>query len=70
MNGLSDTNQALLMLVAFVLVPVGTWAGLGFPTDKMALGTLTSSIIAGIILFIKEYAGTPVPSQPPAKPGP
>jgi cytosine/uracil/thiamine/allantoin permease len=60
------------MLVAFILVPVGTWAGLGFSTDKAALGLLASNIITGIVMFIKERAGVsvPIPTPPQPKPGP
>ena len=54
----------MIMLIAFVLVPLGTWSALGFPTDKAALGLLVSNIIAGILLFIKEISGTPsVPAK-------
>lgn len=69
MAGLTDSQQSYLMLVAFVLVPVGTWAGLGFPTDKAALGLLTSNIIAGIVLFIKERLGGAMPVKTPPQPG-
>lgn len=69
MPGLSDKQQAYLMLVAFILVPLGTWFGLGFPTDKSALGLLASNIVTGIVMFIKEWAGVQVPvSTPPAQP--
>lgn len=57
MDGLTDKQQALLMLFVFILVPVGTWAGLGFPLDRTAVGLLASDIIAGVILGIKEALG-------------
>lgn len=47
------------MVVAFVLTPIGTWMGIGFPTSHAALGVLGGSIISGVVLAIKEYIGTP-----------
>jgi hypothetical protein len=64
MSGLSNGQQALLMFFAFlipVLTSVSTWAALGMPTDRSALGILVSSIlggiVAGIIAFSKEILG-------------
>lgn len=59
---LSNMQQAIFVLVALILTPLGTWAAEGFPTDRTAVGVLVSLIIAGIILFIKEYLGSPVPT--------
>lgn len=41
------------MLLVLVLVPFTGWSALGFPTDNLALGALTSSVIAGVICFAK-----------------
>jgi hypothetical protein len=68
MPGLTDSQQSYFMLLAFILVPVGAWAGLGFPTDKTALGLLASNIITGIVMFVKERLGVPVPQIPQPKP--
>lgn len=54
---LSDTQQALLMFAAFVLPPVATWMGLGFPTGNVELGILGSSMVGGIIAGVKELLG-------------
>ena len=40
MNGLTNTQQAIIMLIAFLLPPIGVWMGLGFPVDRVALGIL------------------------------
>ncbi len=65
MSGLTDKQQALLVVVAFILAPIGIWMGLGFPTDRAAIGLLSSNIISGIILAIKEVFGTAVPQTQP-----
>lgn len=57
MEGLSNKQQAYLMLVAFVLMPISVWAGNGLPTDRASVGLLVSSICSGIVLFIKEMLG-------------
>jgi uncharacterized membrane protein YqaE (UPF0057 family) len=54
---LSDKQQALLMFAAFVLPPVATWMGLGFPVGNVELGILGSSMVGGIIAGIKELLG-------------
>lgn len=54
---LTDTQQAFFMLLIFILPPLSVWMGLGFPMDKAALGILGSSIVSGILVFIKEMAG-------------
>jgi len=67
--GLTDTQQAELTLVAFVLVPIAAWLSLGAPTTHTALAALGASIIIGVLLFFKEYLGINVPlpqtSTPP-----
>lgn len=65
-TGLSNQQQAIIILVAFVLVPISTWAAIDFPTDRTSLGVLTSSIIAEFLLFFKEWTGVQVtvPSTP------
>ena len=54
---LTDKQQAYLMLGIFILPALGTWMALGFPTGKTELGILGSSLISGIMAFIKELAG-------------
>lgn len=56
--GLSDRDQAILMLGVWILPPIITWAGLGYPTERVALGILGSAIGSGILNFIKEILGT------------
>lgn len=67
-NGLTDTQQAILMLVAFVLVPIIAWLSIGAPTTHIALAALCASILAGFVLFIKEYYGISVPTATPSTP--
>ena len=55
--GLTDKEQAFLMLFVFILPAIGVWAGLGFPTSREALGILASAIISGILVFLKEMLG-------------
>jgi len=69
MSGLSNTQQAFLMLAAFlipVLTSVSAWATLGMPTDRAALGTLVAAVLgnitAGLIVFSKEIAGGTAPT--------
>jgi hypothetical protein len=45
------------MFAAFVLPPVATWMGLGFPVGNVELGILGSSMVGGIIAGIKELMG-------------
>jgi hypothetical protein len=54
---LSDKQQALLMFAAFVLPPLATWMGLGYPTGKVELGILGSSMVGGAIAGVKELLG-------------
>jgi len=54
---LTDLQQAIFGLLIFILPAFGTWCGLGFPTDKAALGLLASAILSGILVFLKELAG-------------
>jgi len=57
MEGLSDTAQAFLMLLVFILPSVIAWAALGYPTDRTSLGILGSALLSGILVFIKELLG-------------
>ena len=67
MKGLNDIQQALLMLLVFVLPPVITWTALGFPTGRAELGILASAVLSGILVFIKEILGWKgKEEQPPA----
>jgi len=61
MKGLSDTQQAVFMFLVFVLPALGTWAALGMPTDRAAVGILMANIISGIIVAIKELLGGQAP---------
>jgi uncharacterized membrane protein YqaE (UPF0057 family) len=64
MTGLSNTQQALLMFAALLLPPVGVWAGLGFPMDRLAVGLLVSALISAAIVGIKELMGGSSPPDP------
>jgi len=63
MGKLSDRDQAILMLLVFVLPPIITWASLGMPTDRVALGILISAILSGVLAFIKEILGGKPPQE-------
>ena len=65
MRGLSNREQAIIMCMVFVLPSVITWAGLGMPTDRASLGLLLSSILSGVLVFLKEILG----GQPPPQEG-
>jgi len=54
---LTDKQQALVMFAAFVLPPLATWMGLGYPTGRVELGILGSSLVGGFIAGIKELLG-------------
>ena len=71
-QGLSDRTQAELMLLAFLLPAVIAWVGLGFPTDKTSIALLGSSLLGGIIAFIKDALGTSAPqtTSSPTPPSP
>lgn len=57
-------------MLVFVLPPIITWAGLGMPTDRISLGLLLSSILSGVLVFIKEIlGGLPPPEESPPNPG-
>ena len=57
MRGLSNREQAIIMCMVFVLPSVITWAGLGMPTDRNSLGLLVSSMLSGVLVFLKEILG-------------
>ena len=57
MKSLSDSQQAILMFLVFVLPSLITWTALGFPTDRASLGILSSAILSGTLAFIKELLG-------------
>ena len=57
MKLLSDSQQAIMMFVVFVLPPLITWSALAYPTDRASLGILGSAILSGILAFIKEILG-------------
>ena len=46
-------QKAWLLLLVFVLTPVMGWTALGFPTDNVALGAMVTSVLAGVIGFVK-----------------
>jgi uncharacterized membrane protein YqaE (UPF0057 family) len=56
-NGLSNAQQAYLMLAAFLLPSLGAWLTLGAPDTHTAFAMLGASFVSGIIAFIKEYQG-------------
>ncbi len=66
-TGLTNSQQAVLMMLAFILGPVAVWFGLGAPTDHQALALLGAGMISGVLAFIKEILGT---SATPAAPVP
>lgn len=67
--GLSDRQQAIVMFIAFVLPAFSVWSALGFPTDRMALGLLSSNVITGVIAALKELWGvSPQVAAPTAPP--
>jgi len=55
-------NQKLAVIGIAVLIPLGAWFGLGFPTDKAALGILGASEVSNVITAIQVLAGNPVSS--------
>ena len=57
MGELTDIQQAVLMLLVFVLPSLIAWTALGYPSDRASLGILGSSILSGILAFIKELLG-------------
>ena len=66
---LTDKQQALLMFSAFVLPPLATWMGLGYPTGRVELGLLGSSLLGGVIAAIKELLGGKPPNSDPTSNG-
>lgn len=54
---LTDTQQATLMLLVFVFPAIITWAAMGVPTDRAALGLLFSAVLSGALAFVKELLG-------------
>ena len=65
MHRLSDREQAILMLLVFILPPIITWAALGMPTDRASLGILVSAVLSGILVFVKELLGGTPPKENP-----
>lgn len=65
MHRLSDREQAILMLLVFILPPIITWAALGMPTDRASLGILLSAVLSGILVFVKELLGGTPPKENP-----
>lgn len=63
MRKLSDREQAILMFFAFTLPAVMIWTGFGFPTDRVALGALATSILGGALALFKEWLGGGQPQQ-------
>jgi hypothetical protein len=66
---LTDQQQALFMLLVFVLPAFLSWLGLGAPLDRVGLALLGSGIVSGILAYVKEALGTvstPAPVQTPA----
>ena len=62
---LTDFQQAALMFLAFALVPVGAWFGLGAQFDHASIALLGSGVIGGILAFIKEISGGVASSPTP-----
>jgi hypothetical protein len=60
--GEMTTAQKIATVFIAIMVPIGTWAGLGFPTGVSALGALASSEIVAIIGSIAAIFGVQTPS--------
>jgi len=63
LEGLTDRQQALIMLLVFILPSLITWSALGFPIGRNELGILASSILSGILVFMKELLGGRPPPE-------
>jgi hypothetical protein len=63
LEGLTNRQQALLMLLVFILPSLITWSALGFPTGRAELGILASAILSGILAFVKELLGGRPPPE-------
>lgn len=61
MEGLTNWQQALLMLAVFILPALITWTALGFPVGRAELGILASALLSGVLVFIKELLGGKAP---------
>jgi hypothetical protein len=61
--GLSNTQQALLMLAAFFLPILITWTANGTPTDRTSVSLVISGLLGGFLAFIKEMLGGKAPPQ-------
>lgn len=66
-TGLTDFQQGILMLLAFVLPSFTAWLGTGAPTDHTALAMLAAAVLAGVLAFVKEQLGAQTP--PPVQSG-
>jgi len=61
--GLSNKQQALLMLSAFLIPVLITWTANGTPTDKVSVSLVISGLLGGFLAFIKELLGGKAPPQ-------
>lgn len=61
--GLSNKQQALLMLSAFLIPVLITWTANGTPTDKTSVSLVISGLLGGFLAFIKELLGGKAPPQ-------
>ena len=61
--GLSNKQQALLMLSAFLIPVLITWTANGAPTDKVSVSLVVSGLLGGFLAFIKELLGGKAPPQ-------
>ena len=54
-----ETKKRLIQLGLAVLPPIIAWMGLGFPTDRQALGILGAAIGGAVLAWLKglEIAG-------------
>jgi hypothetical protein len=57
MSGLSNGQQAILMLLVFILPVWVAWTANGSPTDRTSLSLVFSGSLGGILAFIKEILG-------------
>jgi len=59
--GLTNSQQAYLMLAAFFLPILITWTANGAPMDRTSVSLVCSGLLGGFLAFIKELLGGKAP---------